>query len=101
VLNHREAIERHKREKQISGGRLTPSKIKAFLDDYVIGQEKAKIILSNAVYNHYKRIRYQQQHKNDKGAIEIDKSNVCMIGPTGTGRKQLHISTKHATICLR
>lgn len=89
VLNYREAIERHKREKQISGGRLTPSKIKAFLDDYVIGQEKAKVILSNAVYNHYKRIRYQQQHKNDKEAIEIDKSCILMLGRTGCGKTHL------------
>lgn len=90
VLNHREAIERHKREKQVkNGGKLTPSAIKAFLDQYVIGQESAKVVLSNAVYNHYKRIRYRQQHKNDKDAIELDKSNVIMVGPTGTGKTYL------------
>lgn len=90
VLNYREAIERHKREKQVkNGGKLTPSAIKEFLDGYVIGQENAKVILSNAVYNHYKRIRYRQQHKNDKDAIELDKSNVIMVGPTGTGKTYL------------
>jgi ATP-dependent Clp protease ATP-binding subunit ClpX len=86
VLNYREAIERHKREKQIgAGGKLTPSKIRAFLDEYVVGQDKAKIILSNAVYNHYKRVRYQQQHKNDKDAVEIEKSCILMLGRTGCG----------------
>lgn len=102
VLNHREAIERHKREKQIgAGGKLTPGKIKAFLDEYVVGQDKAKVVLSNAVYNHYKRIRYQQQHKGDKDAVELDKSNICIVGPTGTGGLYLHVFTERGTICLR
>uniref|UniRef100_A0A7C4YF13 ATP-dependent Clp protease ATP-binding subunit ClpX n=1 Tax=Caldisericum exile TaxID=693075 RepID=A0A7C4YF13_9BACT len=56
-----------------------PSEIKSFLDEYIIGQEEAKLIISVAAYNHYKRI-YQ------KGEIEIEKSNILLIGPTGSGK---------------
>lgn len=59
-----------------------PSQIKTFLDQYVIGQDKAKEIISVAVYNHYKRIF--RQSKNDE--IELEKSNIMMIGPTGSGK---------------
>lgn len=59
-----------------------PSEIKAVLDDYVIGQEAAKIALSVAVYNHYKRI----MSLDDNDDVEIQKSNVLLIGPTGTGK---------------
>ncbi len=62
-----------------------PSEIKAVLDDYVIGQEDAKITLSVAVYNHYKRI-LSLESKND---VEIQKSNVLLLGPTGTGKTLL------------
>lgn len=58
-----------------------PREIKAFLDEYVIGQEDAKKILSVAVYNHYKRIANQEA--ND---VEIQKSNILMVGPTGSGK---------------
>ena len=58
-----------------------PHKIKEQLDEYVIGQEKAKKIISVAVYNHYKRVT-----KDASGEIEIDKSNILMIGPTGCGK---------------
>ena len=57
-----------------------PSEIKAVLDEYVIGQEKAKKILSVAVYNHYKRINSRES--ND---VELQKSNILMLGPTGSG----------------
>jgi ATP-dependent Clp protease ATP-binding subunit ClpX len=60
---------------------LTPKEIKAHLDEYVIGQEKAKKIVSVAVYNHYKRILY-----GDTKDVEIQKSNILMIGPTGSGK---------------
>ncbi len=63
----------------------TPAEIKAHLDQYVIGQDEAKKILSVAVYNHYKRLRYFDSHQNDN-ATEIDKSNIIMIGSTGTGK---------------
>ena len=63
----------------------TPHEIKAILDDYVIGQEIAKKILSVAVYNHYKRL--EVKHKKDD--IELSKSNILMIGPTGSGKTLL------------
>ena len=68
---------------QTSGDIPTPHQIKAYLDDYVIGQEEAKKILSVAVYNHYKRIAYQEEAKSD---VELTKSNILMIGPTGSGK---------------
>ena len=65
---------------------LAPLEIKEHLDEYVIGQEEAKRVLSVAVYNHYKRITYQPDQEND---IEIDKSNVVVVGQTGTGKTLL------------
>ncbi|MCD8390487.1 MAG: ATP-dependent Clp protease ATP-binding subunit ClpX [Firmicutes bacterium] len=59
-----------------------PREIKEYLDQYVIGQEKAKKILSVAVYNHYKRIEHQNTAKN----VELQKSNILMVGPTGSGK---------------
>ncbi|GFH43261.1 ATP-dependent Clp protease ATP-binding subunit ClpX [Lactococcus hodotermopsidis] len=62
----------------------TPKELLAILDDYVIGQERAKRALSVAVYNHYKRINFAETvEKND---IELQKSNILMIGPTGSGK---------------
>ena len=63
-----------------------PREIKAFLDDYVIGQEQAKKQLSIAVYNHYKRILHAQDENRE---VEIEKSNIIMIGETGTGKTLL------------
>ena len=63
---------------------LKPEEIKAFLDDYVIGQEKAKKVLSVAVYNHYKRILAQQDLD-----VELQKSNILLLGPTGSGKTLL------------
>lgn len=60
---------------------LKPAEIKAILDQHVIGQDDAKITLSVAVYNHYKRIRYQGNSE-----VELQKSNVLLLGPTGTGK---------------
>jgi len=60
-----------------------PKEIKAFLDEYVIGQEEAKKILSVAVYNHYKRIQFAEKNEND---VELQKSNILLIGPTGSGK---------------
>ncbi|MEY2639188.1 MAG: ATP-dependent Clp protease ATP-binding subunit ClpX [Bacteroidota bacterium] len=62
-----------------------PAEIKKFLDEYVIGQDDAKKVLSVAVYNHYKRINYKQQADD----VEIDKSNIIMVGETGTGKTLL------------
>ena len=64
-----------------------PSEIKEVLDEYVIGQEKAKIALSVAVYNHYKRILALEEDDSDD--VEIQKSNVLLLGPTGTGKTLL------------
>ncbi len=65
----------------------TPIEIKKVLDDYVIGQEEAKKILAVAVYNHYKRI-YLPKKKNSND-VELDKSNILLIGPTGSGKTLL------------
>jgi ATP-dependent Clp protease ATP-binding subunit ClpX len=68
-----------------------PSEIKLILDQYVVGQEKAKRILSVAVYNHYKRISHQSAKKTSKEGsfIELQKSNILLIGPTGSGKTLL------------
>jgi ATP-dependent Clp protease ATP-binding subunit ClpX len=63
-------------------GFLTPPEIKKALDEYVIGQDEAKKKISVAVYNHYKRI----QHKGELDGVELPKSNILLIGPTGTGK---------------
>ncbi len=63
---------------------LKPAEIKEFLDDYVIGQEEAKKVLSVAVYNHYKRVMAQKDLD-----VELQKSNIIMIGPTGSGKTYL------------
>ena len=79
----------HTREKEapaIKVGELQkPKAIKEFLDQYVIGQERAKKLLSVAVYNHYKRINHNLVEKPDDG-VELEKSNILMVGPTGTGK---------------
>ena len=79
----------HAREKEapaIKVGELQkPKAIKEFLDQYVIGQERAKKLLSVAVYNHYKRINHNLVEKPDDG-VELEKSNILMVGPTGTGK---------------
>ena len=66
----------------------TPAEIKAHLDEYVIGQENAKKVLSVAVYNHYKRLYYFEEHK-DTNDVEIEKSNIVIVGETGTGKTLL------------
>ena len=66
----------------------TPSEIKQFLDQYVIGQDAAKRVLSVAVYNHYKRLRHNKQH-GDGQDVEIEKSNIVLVGETGTGKTLL------------
>ena len=79
ILNH----QNKSKEVSITNDKnnLTPKDIKKYLDDYVIGQEYSKKVISVSVYNHYKRI---SQENNDN--IEIEKSNVVMVGPTGTGK---------------
>ncbi|MDD5571467.1 MAG: ATP-dependent Clp protease ATP-binding subunit ClpX [Bacteroidales bacterium] len=77
-----------KKKKDFSSKHLyKPKEIKTFLDQYVIGQEKAKKVLSVAVYNHYKRIN-QKTAKQDN-EVEIEKSNIILVGETGTGKTLL------------
>ncbi|MCR5133582.1 MAG: ATP-dependent Clp protease ATP-binding subunit ClpX [Bacteroidales bacterium] len=66
----------------------TPAEIKAFLDQYVIGQDRAKRMLSVAVYNHYKRINHNLVDGIDD-EVELEKSNILLVGPTGTGKTLL------------
>jgi ATP-dependent Clp protease ATP-binding subunit ClpX len=63
----------------------TPAEIKALMDQYVIGQDEAKKVLSVAVYNHYKRLRYYES-TGSKNDVEIEKSNIILVGETGTGK---------------
>ena len=65
---------------------LKPAEIKAKLDDYIIGQETAKKVLSVAVYNHFKRIKHKMKNIDD---VELQKSNVLLVGPTGSGKTLL------------
>ena len=66
-----------------------PTEIKTILDEYVIGQERAKRILSVAVYNHYKRLQVSENKSADKTDVELGKSNILLIGPTGSGKTLL------------
>ncbi|MEZ4703666.1 MAG: ATP-dependent Clp protease ATP-binding subunit ClpX [Bdellovibrionota bacterium] len=67
----------------------TPKEIKEILDQYVIGQEKAKKVLAVAVYNHYKRIDNSKTSTPSNNEVELQKSNVLLLGPTGTGKTLL------------
>jgi ATP-dependent Clp protease ATP-binding subunit ClpX len=67
-----------------------PREIRSFLDEYVVGQEEAKKIMSVAVYNHYRRIQYEQHHGHARREdVELTKSNVLLLGPTGCGKTHL------------
>ena len=68
---------------------LTPAEIKAKLDEYIIGQNEAKKVLSVAVYNHYKRINAIADKKLKEDGVELEKSNVLLLGPTGSGKTLL------------
>ena len=82
VLNEEEGVA----VAEFVGGVPKPQEIKDYLDEYVIGQDQAKRVLSVAVYNHYKRIT---EKKNIPDNVEIEKSNVLLLGPTGTGKTLL------------
>ncbi|MCX7275390.1 MAG: ATP-dependent Clp protease ATP-binding subunit ClpX [Burkholderiales bacterium] len=81
----RDEIQADQQATGVKAGLPTPAEIAAILDQYVIGQRKAKRILSVAVYNHYKRLR----HKGKKDDIELAKSNILLVGPTGSGKTLL------------
>ncbi len=68
----------------------TPSEIKEKLDEYIVGQDEVKKVLAVAVYNHYKRLNYNlTKNENDKSDVELEKSNILMVGPTGSGKTLL------------
>lgn len=81
-----------KDEKGSTSFKLTvkkPVEIKKFLDEYAIGQDEAKKVLAVAVYNHYKRLQQKQPDTNAANDVEIEKSNIIMVGETGTGKTLL------------
>lgn len=82
------------KDKEVLETLPTPKEIKAVLDEYVIGQEEPKKTLSVAVYNHYKRINYESAHADDQ-AVELQKSNILMLGPTGSGKTLLAQTLAH------
>ncbi|AQW86702.1 ATP-dependent ClpXP protease, ATP-binding subunit ClpX [Campylobacter pinnipediorum subsp. caledonicus] len=83
VLYGEESLEETTINKSEENQNLTPKELKAVLDSYVIGQDKAKKVFSVGVYNHYKRIFKQKDIKDD---IELAKSNILLVGPTGSGK---------------
>jgi ATP-dependent Clp protease ATP-binding subunit ClpX len=95
VEHAREIIEQElvvKDDKTTSSFKLTvkkPMEVKKFLDEYVIGQDEAKKVLAVAVYNHYKRLQQKSSEGNSNGDVEIEKSNIIMVGETGTGKTLL------------
>jgi ATP-dependent Clp protease ATP-binding subunit ClpX len=87
ILNEEQSVTQRKHQQDFK--LLKPLEIKHFLDQYVIGQEEAKRVLSVAVYNHYKRIAYQKRNKGQDDDVEIEKSNIVVVGETGTGKTLL------------
>ena len=82
----RKSVSKKRDSALMSAKLLKPMEIKKFLDDYVIGQDEAKISLAVAVYNHYKRILSQDSKSDENDDIELQKSNVLLLGPTGVGK---------------
>ena len=66
-----------------------PHEIKAYLDEHIVGQDDAKKVLAVSVYNHYKRLRHNKEEGKDKDTVEIQKSNILLVGPTGSGKTLL------------
>ena len=95
VMSEEEAMALHAEKKEFLGAGDfnldTPAELKKFMDEYVVGQDRVKKILSVAIYNHYKRLRYLDRHSAEKSSskLELEKSNVLLIGPTGSGKTLL------------
>ena len=89
LLDEERAEEARSRGKKKEDELLRPAQLKKILDEYVIGQDRAKVVLSVAVYNHYKRIRSLEKGGEDGTDVEIQKSNILMLGPTGSGKTML------------
>jgi ATP-dependent Clp protease ATP-binding subunit ClpX len=87
IINDEPAVGEGAKPIAAKAGLPTPAEIKALLDQYVIGQESAKRILSVAVYNHYKRLEHLGERRKDD--VELAKSNILLIGPTGSGKTLL------------
>ena len=85
LLDEQAEAEEEEVSKDFSVQLLKPHEIKAKLDEYIVGQDEAKKVLSVAVYNHYKRINA----RTDGDDVELEKSNVLMLGPTGCGKTLL------------
>jgi ATP-dependent Clp protease ATP-binding subunit ClpX len=66
-----------------------PRDIRAFLDEYVVGQEQAKKVLAVAVFNHYRRIKYKNSGNARRDEVELQKSNILLLGPTGCGKTHM------------
>ena len=89
LLDEERAEEARSRGKKKEDELLRPAQLKEILDEYVIGQDRAKVVLSVAVYNHYKRIRSLEKGGEGGKDVEIQKSNILMLGPTGSGKTML------------
>jgi len=87
ILSEERSIKKPERSKELK--LMKPGEIKKYLDQYVIGQEEAKRILAVAVYNHYKRISQSTFKNGSTDDVEIEKSNIIMVGETGTGKTLL------------
>ena len=79
----------HQPKKEVDWSAISPEIIKEYLDRHIIGQDRAKKILSVAVYNHYKMLDHAKKHADEKHGIRLEKSNILMLGPTGVGKTAL------------
>ncbi|MEM9738112.1 MAG: ATP-dependent Clp protease ATP-binding subunit ClpX [Bacteroidota bacterium] len=84
-----EYLQPKKTVEKIDFNSFKPSLLKSYLDDYIIGQENAKKSISVAVYNHYKRLTQLEQSNGESEDVEIEKSNILLVGPTGVGKTLL------------